>query len=174
MSWRSAGARLSSGSIFSTAPAKPGGMRSLTGRSPRISGGCRKSGFSPCRCFTSTCVLSASICSRRWRGPTIGGLHLRQTGCSRLSCSIFSAAPSTGRASSANMKRALSWSALMQCWRRNSGDRAEKQGSGDRQATYSNSFAQRRAWRFFQPPRCHASETISGATLVASANTICS
>ena len=38
----------------------------------------------------------------------------------------------------------------------------------------SNSFAQRRFSRFFQAPRCQASVAISGTTVVASANTICS
>src|SRR5690606_26432266 len=38
----------------------------------------------------------------------------------------------------------------------------------------SNSLFQRRFSRAFQPPRCQASEAISGTTVVASANTISS
>lgn len=58
--------------------------------------------------------------------------------------------------------------------KKNMGAPAERPRRSGKSASYSNSFAHRRGWRLFQPPRCQASETMSGATLVASAKTICS
>src|SRR5581483_867626 len=63
------------------------------------------------------------------------------------------------------------------------GEADRERGAGQRpgqpacqppRAHQANSLAQRRFSLPFQPPRCHASETISGTAVVASANTICS